>query len=74
MEMAAGGTLKQLLLKRRLTENESALIVRGILKAVEHMHLNDIVHRDLKPENILLDDCDDFSTVKIADFGLSVHS
>ncbi len=38
------------------------------------MHLNDIVHRDLKPENILLDNRNDYSSVKIADFGLSVHS
>jgi len=35
------------------------------------LHENGIVHRDLKPDNILIDDIDDLSTIKIADFGLS---
>ena len=35
------------------------------------MHSKNYVHRDLKPDNILVDNFDDLSTVKLADFGLS---
>jgi serine/threonine protein kinase len=35
------------------------------------MNERDIMHRDLKPENILFKVKNDFSTVSIADFGLS---
>jgi serine/threonine protein kinase len=38
---------------------------------VEHVHSKNYVHRDLKPENVLLDDDDDMTSVKLADFGLS---
>ena len=48
--------------------------MKAILKGVEYMHLKDIVHRDLKPENILLNDMNQLDQIKIADFGLSVHS
>lgn len=41
------------------------------MSAVEHVHSKNYVHRDLKPENILIDDSDDLSSVKLADFGLS---
>lgn len=35
------------------------------------MHDKNIMHRDLKPENILYGVKGDYSTQKIADFGLS---
>ena len=35
---------------------------------MEYCHSNLVAHRDLKPENILIDE---YSVVKIADFGLS---
>ena len=38
---------------------------------MNYLHNNGIVHRDLKPDNILIDDIEDFSTIKVADFGLS---
>lgn len=50
------------------------------MSAVDYIHRQGIVHRDLKPgnichiifiENILLFNKDDFSTIKVADFGLS---
>lgn len=40
------------------------------MSAVAYMHSKNFVHRDLKPENILLDE---FSSVKIVDFGLSAN-
>lgn len=35
------------------------------------MHSREIVHRDIKPENILLANREDFSSIKLIDFGLS---
>ena len=34
------------------------------------MHSKNIIHRDIKPENLL----DTFGTIKLADFGWSVHA
>jgi len=50
---------------------EASQILKSLLKAVQYIHQKDIVHRDLKPANILIEDINDFSTVKITDFGLS---
>jgi serine/threonine protein kinase len=37
------------------------------------MQTRNIIHRDIKPENILLNNIDHNISVKIADFGLSIH-
>jgi serine/threonine protein kinase len=39
------------------------------ISAVNYIHQKNIVHRDLKPENTLYS----FNTVKICDFGCSIH-
>jgi calcium-dependent protein kinase len=39
--------------------------------ALNYCHSNNIVHRDLKPENFLFVSKDDFSDLKVIDFGLS---
>lgn len=41
-----------------------------MIEALKYIHSKDVIHRDIKPENIL--DCD--GTIKLADFGLSVHA
>ena len=45
--------------------------MKSILSALAHIHEKDTLHRDLKPSNILLADRNDFTSVKIIDFGLS---
>ena len=45
--------------------------MKGILKGLMYLHLKDFIHRDLKPANIVIVDMNDFSTVKIIDFGLA---
>lgn len=47
--------------------------MRSLLLAINYVHSQNIVHRDLKPDNVLIDDIEDLSTVKIADFGLSAE-
>lgn len=84
MELIKGGTLKKLLEDRKkkgtpFTEAEVALFLKNLLEGIRYLHCLNIIHRDLKPgkyinykiENILFEDCDDLSTVKIVDFGLS---
>jgi len=55
----------------KLTESQSAAIIRNIFKGLEKLHELHIVHRDLKPENIMLVKCENFEGIKIIDFGLS---
>ena len=64
----------QLLAEREhLSEEEARLIFVQLLRGVDHMHQRNIAHRDLKLENILLNSMvpNDFSNIKIADFGLA---
>lgn len=82
MEFVQGGSLRDLLDKRkRLTPEEAALIM---LQVVCGLRAANTVHRDLKPENILLTKVGRRSTgeaeakatkggtvVKLADFGLA---
>ena len=47
-------------------------IIKSVLLGLNHIHKNNYVHRDIKPSNIVIDDQNDFSTLKIVDFGLAV--
>lgn len=72
MELVKGGTLKSLIDQRKcFSDEEASIIIKSILRAVEHVHSKSIVHRDLKPENILIDDVNRLESIKLADFGLS---
>lgn len=44
-------------------------IVFQLLAGLKYCHECQVLHRDLKPENILV--TDDFSEVKLCDFGLA---
>lgn len=43
-----------------------------MLEGAACVHMSSLVHRDIKPANLMLMDKNDFSTVKIADFGTTV--
>ena len=56
---------------RCFTDEETAAIMRSLFQTVNYIHSINIIHRDIKPENILLPTDQDFSNLKMADFGLS---
>ena len=76
MEECKGGELFQRLAmnaknNKMYTEKDAARIMKQILEAVNYLHYHGVCHRDLKPENILLSSTDEFSQLKLIDFGLS---
>ena len=76
MEECSGGELFQRLAmnakkNKMYTEKDAAKLMKQILEAVNYLHYHGVCHRDLKPENILLSTMDEFSQLKLIDFGLS---
>lgn len=74
MELLAGETLAEMLVRRRrLGQEEAATIGRDIARALAAAHDKEIVHRDLKPANIFLhhEPGGDGYVVKVLDFGVS---
>ena len=69
MELVEGITLKDLIdKKKKIKWNDSLLIVKQILSALDFAHKNKIVHRDIKPHNIIITYD---GVAKIADFGIA---
>lgn len=64
----AGGTLKELLRKRKvLPPSEAVELISQVLPALQYAHERNLIHRDIKPGNLLFKA--DGSLV-LADFGL----
>ena len=73
LELCEDGDLSSYLTRKKLTYDESKLIMKQLLEAIRYSHSNFIVHRDIKFENILieLDNQDKIKNIKLTDFGLS---
>ncbi len=68
MEYIEGKTLRELLNKKRLFDNQTIInISLDITKGLEYIHSKGIIHKDIKPKNILIAD----TTAKISDFGIA---
>ncbi len=68
MPYVAGGSLKDLMIKARLSPEQVVKIIENIGSAVDYAHRQGIVHRDIKPDNILLD-AEGYPT--LTDFGIA---
>jgi len=74
IEFLEGGALfDRVVEKDHYSERDARDLVFIFLSSLKFCHDRDIVHRDIKPENMLLSSATDDSSVKIADFGLSIH-
>ena len=69
MEYVPGASLDAVLSRRRLSLQETLTVFKGICRGLEAAHRQTIIHRDLNPRNVLVSD--DFSVIKLADFGIS---
>jgi serine/threonine protein kinase len=68
MEYVAGGDLRNLIGKRRLTIQVTLKIALELADALARAHHLHIIHRDIKPENILLTDS---LSPRLGDFGIA---
>lgn len=73
LEYAAGGTLLKRIVKSKgehLPEPMAKFFFYQMCVGLQYLHGQTITHRDIKADNILLVSADEFTLLKIADFGL----
>lgn len=74
MELANGGELfDRIKIDHGTRESTAKYFFQQLLEGVRHCHEQGVCHRDLKPENLLLQDTDQGTILKIADFGFSAR-
>lgn len=71
LRFSEAGNLEQFLKEHCLSDEETRIVIRGILMGVSFLHEHNYIHRDLKSRNILMQREDGVWMPKIADFGLS---
>jgi|CXWL01.1.fsa_nt_gi serine/threonine protein kinase len=72
LEYLAGGDLQNRMRRQKVPLQQALGYIEQTCAGLGHAHSRGIIHRDIKPQNILL--TADFSTVKIADFGVARFS
>lgn len=70
LEYAKNGNLYDYNQKRKIPEQQLAVIIHQVAQAIHYCHTHDVTHRDIKPENVLL--MENMSP-KLADFGWCDH-
>ncbi|BBM85061.1 serine/threonine protein kinase [Candidatus Uabimicrobium amorphum] len=68
MDYIEGGSLSDLLAKKKLNIRRSLEIIKDVCYAMGYAHKSNIIHRDLKPSNIMMNNGD---TPLVMDFGLA---
>ncbi|MCO5594794.1 hypothetical protein L7F22_048828 [Adiantum nelumboides] len=76
MDLCTGGSLSHLLRQRTcVSEAEAATVLTAVAKALLFCHEQaHVLHRDIKPANILFAKEGRLDSVRVADFGLAVHT
>ena len=57
----------------KFDENDMSIIIVQLTKALYFIHSKNIIHRDIKPENIIFANKNDYSSLKLIDFGLATN-
>ncbi|TPX33360.1 hypothetical protein SmJEL517_g03723 [Synchytrium microbalum] len=70
MELCSGGSCLDLLKPGVFEERHIAIVMKELLRGLQHLHSSGKIHRDIKAANILLSEDGD---VKLADFGVSAQ-
>mmetsp|Transcript_15067 Transcript_15067/g.27759 ORF Transcript_15067/g.27759 Transcript_15067/m.27759 type:complete len:343 (+) Transcript_15067:43-1071(+) len=71
-ELLQGGELFDRIVEKEFySEKMAAKVVKTIAEALKFCNEAGVVHRDLKPENVLLNDKNDDTSLKLADFGFA---
>ncbi len=68
MEYCAGGSVRDVIGKRKVSPTEALNWIQTIAEALAFVHAKQIVHHDIKPDNLLITDN---GMLKISDFGIA---
>lgn len=68
MEYCSGGSLRDLIRRKKMVSAESIRLVCTLAEALDVVHKAGVVHHDIKPDNILFTEQ---GVVKISDFGIA---
>lgn len=74
MEYVEGKTLEQYIanVTGPIPEEKAKNLYIQVLNAIAYSHIQNTIHLDIKPANIMLTKTDNYNTVKILDFGISI--
>ena len=66
--------LEKMMKMQKISEHQTARVIKQVLLTLNYMHSKNITHRDIKLENLLCmpqDNASDDIHVKVTDFGFS---
>jgi serine/threonine-protein kinase len=68
MRYMAGGSLTEMIRKKRFSLRDAALVIERLAAALDHAHSKGVIHRDIKPDNVLFDTS---NNPYLSDFGVA---
>lgn len=72
LEYLEGGELfDRIVSKGHYSEKDASQAILALMEGLHVMHMNGLLHRDIKPENIVYAGIEEFSPLKLSDFGLA---